>query len=63
MTQYQPEKDNGAFWYRIYNLPLDTDRSLQEFWNLIHQPDADYDSGMLEYQERQRRLDAVQPRK
>jgi len=60
-TQYQPEKDNGAFWYRIYNLPVDTAESLQAFWQLIHEPEADYDSGILEYQERLRRFDNHAP--
>ena len=57
MTQYQPETDNQEFWNRIANLPTDTEQSLKEFWQLIHEPGADYDSGILEYQERLNRFE------
>jgi hypothetical protein len=56
---YQPETDNQEFWNRIDQMPLDTVKSLQEFWQLIHEPGADYDSGMLEYQHRLDRLNLV----
>jgi len=54
MTHDQSEKDNQAFWHRIQSQPLDTEKSLEEFWQLIHEPDADYDSGILEYLYRER---------
>jgi hypothetical protein len=56
---YQPETHNQEFWNRVNNLPVDTEQSLKEFWQLIHEPGADYDSGMLEYQHRLDRLNLV----
>ena len=52
MKIYQPEIDNPEFWNRIDQLPVDTSESLQLFWDLVHAPGSDYDSGMLEYQAR-----------
>jgi len=57
MKTYKPEQDNTEFWNRVNNLPIDTEQSLEEFWQCIHQPEAEYDSGILEYQERLRRFD------
>ena len=54
--KYTPETDNQLFWNRIDNLPIDTEQSLMDFWDLIHQPDNDYDSGILEYQARLNRM-------
>jgi len=54
--KYTPETDNERFWNRIDNLSIDTEQSLMDFWHLIHQPECDYDSGMLEYQARLNRF-------
>ena len=53
---YQPETDNQEFWNRVNNLPVDTEQSLKEFWQLIHEPGAEYDSGILEYIQRECRF-------
>lgn len=56
---YQPEQDNTEFWNRVNNLPTDTEQSLKEFWQLIHEPGADYDSGILEYITRECRFRGI----
>ena len=55
MRTYWPEQDNELFWNRIQTMPVDTEESLLEFWELIHEPDNQCDDAVLEYNEREHR--------